>query len=105
MEISQINAIEGALATAKTAAGSAANTGAAPGVGSFMDVLKRSLDQVNAAQTTADTQAKQFQLGQGGVSLEDAMVSMQKANVTFQAAVQVRNKLVSAYSDIMNMQV
>ena len=39
------------------------------------------------------------------VSLEDAMISMQKANVSFQAAVQVRNRLVSSYHDIMNMQV
>jgi flagellar hook-basal body complex protein FliE len=39
------------------------------------------------------------------VSLEDAMVSMQKANISFQAAVQVRNRLVSAYTDVMNMQI
>jgi flagellar hook-basal body complex protein FliE len=63
------------------------------------------LDQVNATQASADSTAQQFQMGQKGVSLEDAMVSMQKANISFQEAVQVRNKLVSAYTDIMNMQV
>ena len=39
-----------------------------------------------------------------GVSVEDAMISMQKANISFQTTLQVRNKLVSAYNDIMNMQ-
>ena len=37
------------------------------------------------------------------VSLEDSMIAMQKASVTFQAAVQVRNKVVAAYQDIMNL--
>jgi len=102
MELSKINALESVLggpnASAKTSTGS---TGSTP----FLDVLKRSLDQVNATQAQAQTAAQQFQTGQNGVSLEDAMVSMQKANISFQAAVQVRNKLVAAYTDVMNMQV
>lgn len=102
MELPGIEALQGALA-ASTPAASAAK--AAGGAGTFLDVLKRSLDQVNQAQTQADSLAKQFQLGQNGVTLEDAMVSMQKANISFQSAVQVRNKLVAAYHDIMNMQI
>jgi flagellar hook-basal body complex protein FliE len=42
-------------------------------------------------------------LGDPTVSLEDSMIAMQKANITFQAAVQVRNKVVAAYQDIMNL--
>jgi flagellar hook-basal body complex protein FliE len=72
---------------------------------SFVDMLQKSLAQVNKDQSAADTAAVQYQTGQNNVSLEDAMVSMQKANISFQAAVQVRNRLVSAYTDVMNMQI
>jgi len=75
------------------------------GGGSFADVLTQALNSVDGAQTEATDLAKKFQLGDARVSLEDTMVSMQKANVSFQAAVQVRNRLVSSYHDIMNMQV
>jgi flagellar hook-basal body complex protein FliE len=102
MELSKISPLQDVLATGKTSALAPAGPAQGP---SFLDVLKSSLDQVNATQATADTTAQQFQTGTKGVSLEDAMVSMQKANISFQEAVQVRNKLVSAYSDIMNMQV
>lgn len=87
-------------ATAK-ALGSAAGSSAP----SFVDMLQKSLQQVNTDQNAADTAAVQYQTGQNNVSLEDAMVSMQKANISFQAAVQVRNRLVSAYTDVMNMQI
>ena len=46
-----------------------------------------------------------FGIGDDKVSLSDVMISMQKASIGFQATVQVRNKLVSAYHEIMNMQV
>jgi flagellar hook-basal body complex protein FliE len=48
---------------------------------------------------------QKFASGDDSVSLSDTMIAMQKASITFQATVQVRNKLVSAYHDIMNMQV
>jgi flagellar hook-basal body complex protein FliE len=48
---------------------------------------------------------QKFASGDDSVSLSDTIIAMQKANITFQATVQVRNKLVSAYHDIMNMQV
>ncbi len=49
--------------------------------------------------------SKRFQLNQDDVSLEETMVAIQKANIAFQATVQVRNRLVSAYHEIMNMQI
>jgi flagellar hook-basal body complex protein FliE len=103
MEIAKIDALQGPLAA--SAATAAAKTGATAGAGGFLEMLTRSLDQVNQAQGQADSLAKQFLSGQNGVGLEDAMISMQKANITFQTAVQVRNKLVAAYHDIMNMPV
>jgi flagellar hook-basal body complex protein FliE len=48
---------------------------------------------------------REVQLDNPNVSLEETMVAMQKAQIGFQATLQVRNKLVQAYSDIMNMQV
>ena len=71
----------------------------------FQDALRKSLDAVNASQVEADGMSKRFAMGDDSVSLSDVMVSMQKASINFQASIQVRNKLVSAYHDIMNMQV
>lgn len=71
----------------------------------FADALKSSLDQVNAVQSHSQELGKKFALGDDSVSLSDVMISMQKASISFQTTVQVRNKLVSAYHDIMNMQI
>lgn len=71
----------------------------------FSAVLKGALDQVNGAQQQAGRLSQDFQLGKSGANLQDVMLSMQKANISFQTMVQVRNRLVSAYHDIMNMQV
>lgn len=71
----------------------------------FADALKASLDGVNAADSKAAAQGQAFAMGDDKVSLSDVMISMQKANIGFQATVQVRNKLVAAYHEIMNMQI
>jgi flagellar hook-basal body complex protein FliE len=71
----------------------------------FGQILKNTLDQVNQAQVDAQRLAKDFSAGSGSASLQDVMMSLQKANLSFQQMVQVRNRLVSAYHDIMNMQV
>jgi len=71
----------------------------------FAAVLKSSLDGVAQAQANSDSMQKAFVMGDERVSLSDTMIAMQKASINFQAAVQVRNKVVQAYNDIMNMQV
>lgn len=71
----------------------------------FADALKASLNQVNQVQKNAETLGKNFALGDDSVSLSDVMIAGQKANISFQATIQVRNKLVSAYQDIMSMQI
>lgn len=71
----------------------------------FADALKASLSQVNKVQVESEQLGKSFAMGDDSVSLSDVMIAGQKANIAFQATVQVRNKLVSAYHDIMNMQV
>lgn len=71
----------------------------------FADALKASLDQVNSAQSSSQELGKKFALGDDSVALSDVMIAMQKASISFQTTIQVRNKLVSAYHDIMNMQI
>ncbi|HBI68806.1 MAG TPA: flagellar hook-basal body complex protein FliE [Massilia sp.] len=85
------------------AAGVAANEGASKV--SFSDALKNSLEQVSNSQKHAEELGQKFALGDDSVSLSDTMIAMQKSSIAFQATVQVRNKLVSAYHEIMNMQV
>ncbi len=83
-----------------------APAGAAPaGKLDFADALKNSIGQVSEAQTKASDMGKRFAMGDDSVSLSDTMIAMQKASIGFQATVQVRNKMVSAYHEIMNMQV
>lgn len=71
----------------------------------FAQVLRASVDQVNGTQQQANQLAQAFEQGDGNVNLQDVMISMSKANISFQTMVQVRNKVVAAYQDIMNMQV
>lgn len=71
----------------------------------FANVLKTSLDGVAKAQTRSEEMQKAFVLGDDRVSLSDTMIEMQKASISLQTTVQVRNKFVQAYNDIMNMQV
>lgn len=77
----------------------------AAGGADFASLLKSSIDQVNGAQQEANQLSKDFELGAPGANLQDVMVSLQKANVSFQTMVQVRNKLVTAYQEVMGMQV
>lgn len=75
------------------------------GATGFADALKNSLDSISASHERAESLQKAFVMGDDKVSLSDVMISMQKAGIEFQAAVQVRNKFVMAYNDVMNMQV
>jgi flagellar hook-basal body complex protein FliE len=77
---------------------------AAPG-GGFQAALTQALGAVSNTQAEAGRLQREVQLDNPNVSIEETMVAMQKAQIGFQATIQVRNKLVQAYSDIMNMQV
>lgn len=75
----------------------------ATGAVDFQSALKSSLEQVNQVQLQSQQLAERFALGDSNVSLSDAMISLQKSSIAFQQTVQVRNKLVAAYQEIMNM--
>ena len=94
-----------ALASRKPQAPSGAESNGSPEKTDFANVFRNSLDQVNRVQQEATKLSQDFTLGDPGTNLHDVVISMQKSNIAFQQAVQVRNRLVQAYHEIMNMQV
>ncbi|MDB5777124.1 MAG: fliE [Herbaspirillum sp.] len=106
--------IEAMVAQLKAAAAQASGTVAAPSATDaastapkldFANVLKSTLDGVNSAQQTSRQLSESYSLGNNNVNLSDVMIASQKASIALQTTLQVRNKLVSAYTEIMNMQV
>lgn len=71
----------------------------------FSNLLNQAVNAVNDTQQQANKLATAFQQGDPNIQMSEVMLSLQKANVSFTAMVEVRNKLVSAYQEIMNMQV
>ncbi len=76
---------------------------AATGQDGFGSMLKTSIDQVNGAQSEAAKLQRSFELGDPNTDLSSVMVATSKAQVSFRGMVEVRNRMVSAYQDIMNM--
>jgi flagellar hook-basal body complex protein FliE len=102
MDIKSINSqIAQAVAAARTPAKPAASVGG----GDFIASLDSALKSVSRNQNAAAELQKQFQMENPAVSLEETMLAMNKAQIGFQAAVQVRNRLVQAYEQIMQMPV
>lgn len=99
MEISPIESVARASALVT---GRAIGPVAAEG---FAEALGKALASVNETQQQAQTLARRFQLNDPGVTLEETMIALQTASISFQALVQARNRLLSAYHDIMNIQV
>ena len=93
-------AVRPGLAT-KTAASQVAGAGEA----GFSGALKSALQSVSQAQNQASSLQREVQMENPKVSLEETMVAIQKAQIGFQASLHVRNRMVQAYTDIMNMQV
>lgn len=69
----------------------------------FVDVFKSTLGQVDAAQKKAGDLGQRFAFGDDSVNISDVMIEEQKANIAMQATLRVRDRLVSAYTSIMNM--
>ena len=92
--------------TAAQAAGKTApESVASAGVADFAQILQNSIDKVSQTQQQADQMAEKLAAGDTTQNLHEVMIAMQTASVSFQEMVQVRNKLVTAYQDVMNMQV
>ena len=71
----------------------------------FSGLMKSAINQVNETQQASSKLKTAFEMGDPNVSLADAMIASQKASVAFQATVQVRNKLINAYEEVMRMSV
>lgn len=108
MSIQNISGVENMLAQMRALSRAAASPSLQTdhGVrepGGFAAELARSLQRVAQAQNGAAAQARAFEMGVSDISLNDVMIDMQKANIAFQATVQVRNRLVAAYQEIASM--
>jgi flagellar hook-basal body complex protein FliE len=102
MDLGTINAqIASAIASTRPTSAAPASSGGVD----FASSLDAALKAVSRDQAQAGELQRQFALENPDVGLEDAVVAMSKASISFAAAVQVRNRLVQAYDQIMNMQV
>ena len=72
-------------------------------VASFAQMFRSAINQVNDHQLTAAQMAKRYEMGDQQVDLPEVMIALQKSSVSFQAMTQVRNKMIDAYKEIMNM--
>ena len=109
-----VSKVDGLLAEMRAAMAAAKGGGVAKAAESgvvggskvdFASVLRSSLDGVAQAQNKATSMQNAFVMGDDKVSLSDTMIAKQKASISFQATMQVRNKVVEAYNSIMNMSV
>jgi len=71
----------------------------------FKAILKQAIADVSSAQNTAQAKVQAFSMGDNAMSLEEVMVSLQKANLSFQTMIAVRNRLIEAYKEVSNLQV
>lgn len=81
------------------------DAGGASGATSFSSTLKGALDRLDGTIGAANNAAKSFAVGNHDIPLSDVMVSLEQANLSLQMAANVRDKVVAAYSNVMNMQV
>lgn len=99
-------AINQVLAQMRAMAGQAGGESAAGTSGvEFSTLMRQSIDDVNQAMQNSRAMATAFEEGRPDVSLAELMVTAQKASLEFQALTEVRNKLLTAYQEVMNMQV
>lgn len=74
-------------------------------VGEFKQLLKDAFEDVNVLQNEAGSLQSRFDVGDRSVTLADVMIASQKSSLSFEATLQIRNKLVDAYQSIMQMQI
>ncbi len=100
---SMINSLQSLAASAGNRQVAAIETGAE--AVDFRAVLQKAVNAVDQAQNVAQNKVQAFSSGGEDMSLEEVMVSLQKANIAFQGMIAVRNRLVDAYRDVTNLQV
>ena len=78
---------------------------AVQGQGKFSNLMQDSIKEVNAAMQESRAMTTRFEMGDPSVSLAEVMVNSQKAGLQFQAVAEIRNRVLSAYKEVMNMPV
>ena len=101
VQLPQLAGLRAPEAAERVAIGGAAGTGAGE---SFTNVLGNALAQVNQLQNQATSSISALATGEK-TSLHDTMIAMEQADVSFRLMMQVRNKIVEAYQEIMRMQI
>jgi flagellar hook-basal body complex protein FliE len=71
----------------------------------FSALLKQTMNDVNTLQIDANTIKDSYEKGNAGIDLPEVMIATQKASLAFEAVTEVRNRVLNAYQEIMNMQV
>jgi flagellar hook-basal body complex protein FliE len=94
----------GALLPGPAGIGGSAAPGSTSAV-SFASVLRNGLERINETQAQSSASQRAFERGDPGMDLPQVMIDMQKASIAFRGAVEVRNRMISAYQEIMNMPV
>lgn len=74
-------------------------------VGTFENLLKDAFEEVNSLQNAATNMQTRFDSGDRSLSLSDVMLASQKSSISFEATLQVRNKLIEAYKTVSQMQI
>ena len=97
MKIEQLGAIAASGVSQKREPGKSNGSG-------FLDVLKKSVEKVNALQNQADAAIDELALG-NNKDIVQTMITMEKADISFRLMMQIRNKIVKAYEEVMRMQV
>ena len=82
-----------------------ANNDVAPPKTDFSALLQQTLSDVNNLQSEASTFKSSYEMGKAGIDLPEVMIASQKASLAFEAVSEVRNRVLNAYQEIMNMQV
>lgn len=103
MSSMEINQVLAQMRVITAQAKGLSSTPAEQGNVDFGNLLKSSIDSVNNTAVQSAKLKQAFELGDPSVSLADVMIASQKSSLSFQAMVNVRNKMVDAYKDIMNM--
>jgi flagellar hook-basal body complex protein FliE len=99
----EINNVLAQMRTMSTQASTPMNEVKPTSSSDFSSMLSQSIEAVNKTQKQAGALSTAFTKGETDASLAEVMVSLQKANLSFQTVLQTRNKLVEAYKDVMRM--
>ncbi|UPT14455.1 flagellar hook-basal body complex protein FliE [Buchnera aphidicola] len=71
----------------------------------FTQFFQTALGEVNKIQNNAQKSIEKFELNPSSMSLNDVMINLQKSSISIELAIQIRNKFISAYKEIMNQQI